>query len=88
MPDLTPRQSLLLSLTYAVKRLPKSLLQRLQREHVTDDPAHSAAEHILRQLKLSYRVTARGLEQKPPPAEAGRMTSGEGKMWETKPDGE
>jgi hypothetical protein len=61
MPDLSPRQLLLGSIAYAVKRLPKELLLRLQREHVTDQPAAMAADHILRQLELTYRVTEAGL---------------------------
>ena len=83
MPDQSSsREALLGSLAYAVKRLPKGLLQRLQREHVTDEPARLAAGCILRQLELSYEVTGRGLEKRPPTPSPDPMGTGEGKLWE------
>jgi hypothetical protein len=61
-----PRSLLLGSVAFAVARLPKGLLQRLQREHVKDEAARLAAEDILRHLELSYRVMEQELVRKPP----------------------
>ena len=49
----TPREHLRFAIAFALSRLPKDWLRRLQREHVTDEVAPIAAEHIIEQVERS-----------------------------------
>ena len=49
----TPREHLRFAIAFALSRLPKDWLRRLQREHVTDEVARMAAERIVEQIELS-----------------------------------
>ena len=49
----SPREHLRFAIAFALSRLPKDWLRRLQREHVTDEVARTAAERIVEQIELS-----------------------------------
>jgi hypothetical protein len=49
----TPREHLRLAVAFALARLPKEWLRRLQKEQVKDEVARLAAERVVRQIELS-----------------------------------
>ena len=71
----SPREHLRFAIAFALSRLPKDWLRRLQREHVTDEVARMAAERIVEQIELSNIRYELGPRARHPARASGRCRS-------------